>query len=453
MRARTAEPAGSSGNVTLLLGGVFLALALLLLAVRLYGSGGEPEPTTLQNADPYATTNGIIAFWEQRVRDTPGDFIAYNNLADGYLRRARETGDVADYGRAEAAVGASLEELSAENNYTALTMQASLHNVKHEFEAARQAAERAIATRPDASYGHAVLGDAQLALGQYDQAFATYRDFVEDAPGLTSFTRMAHIHELRGELDQADAAWQNALNTDGGRRPENTAWARVQYGHFLFTQGKLDDAAQQYESALESLPGYVHAIAGQARLAASHERYDEAIALYTTVVERQPVFEYVAALGDVYRAAGREADAQRQYALVAAIEQLYKANGINTDTEVALFLADHDLRLEDALNRAQAAYAARPASIAAADALAWALYKAGRHQEALVYSKEAVRLGTRDPLLLFRAGMINYRAGDPDLAHDYLSRAVDANPRFSILFADEAANVLAELNATVRVGR
>jgi tetratricopeptide (TPR) repeat protein len=453
VRARTAETTRSSGNATLLLGGAFLALALFLLAVRLYGSSTGPEPNALQNTDPYETTNAIIAFWEQRVRDNPGDFVAYNNLADAYLRRARETGDVSDYGRAEAAVSASLRELSAENNYTALALQASLHNVKHEFEAARQAAERAIALRPDASYGHAVMGDAQLALGQYDDAFATYRKLVEDAPGLTSFSRMAHIHELRGELDQADAAWQNALNTDGGRRPENTAWARVQYGHFLFAQGKLDQAARQYVSALAVLPGYVHATAGQARIAASYERYDEAIGLYTTVVERQPVLEYVTALGDVYRAAGRDADAQRQYDLVAVIDQLYKANGINTDTEVALFLADHNLRIEDALSQAQAAYAARPASIAAADALSWVLYKAGRNEDALVYSKEAVRLGTKDPLLMFRVGMINFEAGNHDLARDYLSRAVDANPRFSVLYADEAAGVLAELSASVRDGR
>ena len=200
MRARTAEPTESSGNVMLLLGGAFLALALLLLGVRLYSSSSGPETSALQDTDPYRTTNGIIAFWEQRVRENPGDFVAYNNLADGYLRRARETGDVTDYSRAETAVSASLEELPAEHNYTALTLQASLHNVKHEFEAARQAAARAIAIRPDASFGHSVLGDAQLALGQYDEAFATYRELVEDAPSLTSFSRMAHIHELRGEV-------------------------------------------------------------------------------------------------------------------------------------------------------------------------------------------------------------------------------------------------------------
>ncbi|HEV8574214.1 MAG TPA: tetratricopeptide repeat protein [Dehalococcoidia bacterium] len=449
MRARTAGPTGVSGNVALLLGAAFLALALFLLAVRLYVPGGGGETSVIQNADPYGTTNGIIAFWEQRVRDNPGDFLAYNNLADGYIRRARETGDVADYGRAEAAVTASLGELAPENNYTALTLQASLHNVKHDFDAARQTAKRAVVARPNDPFARTILGDALLALGRYDQAFVAYRELVEDAPGLASFSRMAHIHELRGELDHADVAWQNALNTDGGRRPENTAWARVQYGHFLFTQGKLDEADRQYESALEALPGYVHAIAGQARLAASHGQFGEAIGLYSTVVERQPVLEYVIALGDVYRADGRNADAQRQYDLVAVIDQLYKANGINTDLESALFLADHG-DPERAVVQATAAYQLQPGSIRAADVLSWALYKAGRLEEAVTYSEQALRLGTKDALLLFHAGMINNAAGNDSTARDLLSRAVEMNPAFSVLYSEEAVNTLEALEAAAR---
>jgi len=76
---------------------------------------------------------------------------------------------------------------------------------------------------------------------------------------------------------------------------------------------------------------------------------------------------------------------------------------------MALFLADHDLRIEDAIAQAQAIYAARPASIYAADALGWALYKADRYDEAAVYSKQALRLGAQDPLLLLPCGHAQLR--------------------------------------------
>jgi tetratricopeptide (TPR) repeat protein len=118
-----------------------------------------------------------------------------------------------------------------------------------------------------------------------------------------------------------------------------------------------------------------------------------------------------------------------------------------------MFLADHGLRLNEAVAQARAIYEKQPGNIRAADALSWALSKTGRHEEALGYSREATRLGSADPLLLFRAGMINFASGNRAAARDMLSRALDANPRFSVLHADEAESALAELNATVERGR
>jgi len=48
----------------------------------------------------------------------------------------------------------------------------------------------------------------------------------------------------------------------------------------------------------------------------------------------------VIALGDLYEAAGRADDAERQYALVHAEERLFRANGVNIDLELALFDAE-----------------------------------------------------------------------------------------------------------------
>ena len=53
----------------------------------------------------------------------------------------------------------------------------------------------------------------------------------------------------------------------------------------------------------------------------------------------------------------------------------------------------------------QAGYAATP-TVRAADALAWALHRLGRDDEAKRSSDEALRLGSRDPLLRYHAGAI-----------------------------------------------
>jgi tetratricopeptide (TPR) repeat protein len=146
----------------------------------------------------------------------------------------------------------------------------------------------------------------------------------------------------------------------------------------------------------------------------------------------------------VYAAAGRPADAARQYALVDAIDQLYRASGVNTDLQAALFLADHDRDLEESLRTARAAAEDRP-SIQAADTLAWALYKSGRFEEARAHAEDALRLGTQQPLYLYHAGMIAAAQGDASAARDYLGRALAINPRFHVLHAEEAAATLKQL--------
>ena len=54
------------------------------------------------------------------------------------------------------------------------------------------------------------------------------------------------------------------------------------------------------------------------------------------------------------------------------------------------------------------------------DTLAWALFKNGRAAEAGRAIDQALRLGTRDPILLYHAGLISQRLGDFAPARDFL---------------------------------
>jgi tetratricopeptide (TPR) repeat protein len=227
---------------------------------------------------------------------------------------------------------------------------------------------------------------------------------------------------------------------------EAAAWYRVQLAHLEFVRGDLDAAQAEYEAALEAFPGYVHGLAGLGRVAAARGDTEEAIARYSRAVERLPVLEYVIALGDIYHAAGRDDDAAKQYELVDVIAQLYRSNGVNTDLELAVFYADHDQRLDEAVRQARVEYERR-SSVQAADALAWALNKAGQTGEAQRYSTEALRLGTRDPVFLYRAGKVALAAGETAQSYYHLSAAVALNPRFSALYADDAAEVLGLIDA------
>jgi tetratricopeptide (TPR) repeat protein len=132
---------------------------------------------------------------------------------------------------------------------------------------------------------------------------------------------------------------------------------------------------------------------------------------------------------------------------MGAIGQLFDANGVRNDLTLTLFALDHGQATPDALERARIAYEDRP-SLAAADVYAWALYRAGDFAAARQHAEEALRLGTKEPLYLFHAGMIANAQGDTAAAISYLASARKLNGHFSVAFAGEAATTLKQLQGS-----
>ena len=156
-----------------------------------------------------------------------------------------------------------------------------------------------------------------------------------------------------------------------------------------------------------------------------------------------PLPEYVIALADTQAAAGRIEDAERSVDLARAEIQLFEATGVMVDLDLALFEADHGDPAR-ALAFAEAAYQATP-NVRAADARAWALHQLGRDRDAQPWSDEALRLGSRDPLLRFHAGAIAAALGDDTAARRDLELALSTDAGFSATHADEARRLLATL--------
>ena len=118
---------------------------------------------------------------------------------------------------------------------------------------------------------------------------------------------------------------------------------------------------------------------------------------------------------------------------------------MNTDAELALFEADHGDRGR-AVALGRRAYAAAP-GVRSADALGWALTRAGRPREGLRLARRALEVGSRDALFLVHAGLTARAAGEPALARRWLRRALADNPRFSPLWAPRARRALSGLGA------
>ena len=74
------------------------------------------------------------------------------------------------------------------------------------------------------------------------------------------------------------------------------------------------------------------------------------------------------------------------------------------------------------MSLARRAWDAAP-SVRSADALGWALTRAGRAREALPWAARALRLGSRDPSFLLHAGLAAIGAGKRELARERLAMA------------------------------
>src|SRR5919112_2845577 len=390
-----------------------------------------------------SSTDTLISSLQDRIREHPKDFDSHIRLANAYLQKVRETGDPTLYTRTEDLLD-NARKLEAQSPELFAT-RGSLDIARHDFEAALQNGTRALALDPENARYYGIIGDAQIEQGMYEEAIHSYQEMVDRRPDFDSFSRVAYARELYGDPEGAIEAMEFAVQAGSGT-PENVAWAHVQLANLWFTSGNLEESQKAYELSTRTVGAYAPALAGRAKIAAARGDLEQAATLYQQAFNRMPLPEYAIALGDVYTEMGESEKAEEQYDLVRSIDKLLRANGVDTDLEIALFYADHDIDLQTSLEKARAAYDARP-SIHAADALAWTLYKTGNYKEAHKYSSEALELGTRDPLKLFHAGMIAKASGQREQAREYLQQAVELNPHFSLLYSDRAAVSLKALNA------
>jgi tetratricopeptide (TPR) repeat protein len=229
----------------------------------------------------------------------------------------------------------------------------------------------------------------------------------------------------------------------GGDAPENVAYVQTLLGNLYFTVGRLGSAREAYRTGLARFPGYVPASAGLAGVEAARGQFAPAIRRYRDAVARLPLPQYVVSLGETELAAGRGAAARRDLALVGAEEKLLQANGVNTDVDLALFEASHRSPARGVV-LARRAWVAAP-SVRSADALGWALTRAGRPADGLRFSHRALALGSRDPMFLYHAGLSAQAAGHASEARAYLGESLALNPRFSPLYAPRAERALRAL--------
>jgi tetratricopeptide (TPR) repeat protein len=418
-----------------------VAVAVLVLAHR---DATAPRPglasLSLSVSAPGLSTDARIARLQALVRAQPHSVDGLSTLAAAYLQKVRETADPAYYSRAELALRRALGV--RRDDAGALTERGALELSRHDFRAALADGRRVRALAPEVNKPFGVLVDALVELGRYREAGRALQAMVDRDPNLGAYARVSYFRELHGDLTGAARALQLAIAA-GGDVPENAAYVQSLAGDLDLVRGRPAAAGRAYREALAQLPHYGPALFGLARVDAARGRVGRAIARLRTLTARLPLPAYVVALGDFELAAGRGAAARHDLALVGIQERLLRAAGVNTDVDLALYEADHGSPRRGVV-LARRAWAQAP-SVRSADALGWALTRAGRPRPGLVWARRALRLGSRDPSFLYHAGSAAAVAGERAAARVWLARVVGQAPRFSPLYGPRAARLLEAL--------
>jgi tetratricopeptide (TPR) repeat protein len=330
-------------------------------------------------------------------------------LAGAYVQKTRET---TDYSYLDRAVSILDDVLSQDgSNYEALRLLTETQLERHLFAQAADSSRRLIRIDPADPWNWGTLGDSYIEMGDYEPAAEAYQKMIALRPDLASYNRAAHFHFLFDDVPGAIEIMKKAIDA-GSSSPENVAWCMVDLGNIYFKTGQLDAARQAFTDALQTFKNYHPAYAGLGKVLAETGDLKGAIADYQRAQEITPLPDYAAALFDLYKKTGQDAQATKQMALLDLIDKVSRANGEKANRNLVLAFADHDVKLDRALELAQGELEFRR-DIYSYDALAWALYKNHRYGEAREYMEKALQLKTPEPMFQVHADAIAKAMQEP----------------------------------------
>ncbi len=357
--------------------------------------------------------------------------------------RYRTTLAHADLMAADAAVQAGLD--AAPGDYELRKFRLRLYLPHHDFEGLLREAESLERERPDDPELEGAVGDANFDLGRYREAFAAYERFAARKPCAASYSRIALAREIAGDVEGAlrsmDLAGVAALPAD----PEAYAWCRSRSARLLLKLNRYDEAEGRLVEALRRVPDHAPSLAVAAEIAARRGLWEPATRLAERSFALVPEAGVAAALVDYRHAMGDAAGEARARKAIADLDASLPENHRLVHRPLALYFADHGEPAR-ALAMTERELAGRK-DVYGYDAYAWALYRAGRAAEAVEPMRQALARGTIDPLLEFHAGEIARAAGDTAGARRHLERALKLDPRFHVLYADEARRTLVALGS------
>ncbi|WRZ92654.1 hypothetical protein OHB54_28540 [Streptomyces sp. NBC_01007] len=430
------------------LGGVLVLLPSL-------GRGGAPRPAAGPVARAVSAVGAgvpaalpdlaaLIDDREARVRARPRDDVSWAVLGVAYTEQARRTAAAVYYPKAEKALRTSLS-VRPKDNVAALEGLASLADARRDFRAAKQWGEAAVKLSPKRWTAYPTLIDAYTGLGDYKAVDRALDRLLALRSGPAARAVAARVYRDRGRREDAAAVISDAAA--GAATPSEQAAFLQQAGDLAWERGDRQESLDHYRAAVNTDADAYDALAGQGRALAALGRTSEALRAYRAALAKRPAPRYALELGELYEKLELGGAARVQYDLLRELVRRESAEGVDDELVLGLFEADHG-DPQAAVRVLRAEWQRQP-GIAVADALGWALHRAGDDKEALEFAVRATDTehggGVRSASYAYHRGQIERDLGLSGPARRHLAEALRINPYFSLLLVPAAQEALVAL--------
>jgi tetratricopeptide (TPR) repeat protein len=381
----------------------------------------------LAKATEWEKTKAKVAELNKKLEKDPNDTKVRLQIAMIYLSEARITGEHPYYYPAVLRILDGILYLDP-NNFEATTFKASVKMSQHQFAEAKVLAEKAQKINPANAYVYGVLVDANVELGNYEEAVKMSDKMQQLKPSLESYSRASYLREIYGDFKGSIAAMKLAVQA-GLPGSEPFCWSKNTLGQLYQTTGMMKEAGQQYDDILVVRPSYAFAERGQAQVLKDAKQYDKALAILEKAAKIMPEFSFHEEMADIYTLQGDKEKATKKYEEVVEMLDQDAKSGHAVDLELCKLYTktgQYDLALKHGLIE----YKNRPKNIDVNHALAWVYFNQKDYKKAQEHVMVAMRTGSQNPELLQEAAKIELALGNNTEGNKLIAQAKKANPKF-----------------------
>ncbi len=359
----------------------------------------------LATAAEWSKTKEKTAELKAKLAAQPADIKTRLQLATIFITEQRITGEHHFYYPAIEKILNGVLSIDPKN-FEATVYKASLRMSQHQFADAKKLAEEAKTINPDNAYVYGILVDANVELGNYEEAVAMSDKMQALKPSLESYSRASYLREIYGDYPGAIEAMKLAVKA-GLPGSEPQCWSLNVLGDLYYNTGNWAAAENAYAENLAIRPSYAPSMAGLAKVETKKKNYARALALLDSANAVMPQSSFEEQKADVYAAMGDTKKAMDKY---AEVQKLLITDANSGHHSVSLELTKSFIKTnqwDSAKKYATMEYAIRSKNIDVNNELAWIAYNQKDNAKAKEYLKTALSTGSKNPELLVRATAIN----------------------------------------------